>query len=130
MGPKLALLFAAGALTLLPGLSARAAEKAPVSYSTESRLKSLPAQPALIQGKRSVLEMIAEHLDLSGVQKIDLQNLLDEEQKQVAALHQDVKSTDAQKSAKFHEIRQKTKDSFVAVLTPDQRREFNKIMGR
>jgi Spy/CpxP family protein refolding chaperone len=74
--------------------------------------------------------MVAEQLNLSDGQKLQLQNLLQAEQEQVTELHQDLKASDAQKSAKFRRIRQQTKGSFVAVLTPEQRREFNRIMGR
>jgi hypothetical protein len=74
--------------------------------------------------------MVAEQLDLADGQKIELQNLLQEEQEQVAALHQDLNSTDTQKSVRFREIRRQTKDRFIAVLTEEQKREFNRIMGR
>lgn len=128
MGPRLAVLISAGALALSSSLPARAAEKASISYPSQPASKA--AQPTGIQGQRNVLEMVAEQLDLSAGQKIELQNLLRAEQEQVAALHQDLDSTDAQKSARFHQIRQQTKNSFVAVLTGEQRREFNRIMGR
>ena len=128
MGPRLAILFFAGALALMSGLPARAAEKASISYPSQPATKA--AQPAAIQGQRNVLEMVAEQLDLSDGQKIELQGLLQKEQEQVAALHQDLNSTDAQKSARCHQIRQQTKSSFIAVLTPEQRREFNRIMVR
>ncbi len=128
MGPRLAVLISAAALALAPGLPPRAAEKASISYPSQPASKA--AQPMVIQGQRNVLEMVAEQLDLSGGQKLELQNLLQAEQEQVAALHQDLDSTDAQKSARFRQIRQQTKDRFVAGLTPEQRREFNRIMGR
>lgn len=128
MGPRLAILFSAGALALISGLPARTAEKASISYPSQSVTKT--AQPAVIQGQRNVLEMVAEQLDLSDGQKFELQSLLQQEHKQLTALHQDLNSTDAQKSARFREIRRQTKNSFVAVLTADQRREFDRIMGR
>lgn len=128
MGPRLAVLISAGALALSFGLPSRAAEKASISYPSQPATKA--AQPVVIQGQRNVLEMVAEQLDLSHGQKIELQGLLQKEQEQVAALHQDLSSTDAQKSTRFREIRQQAKNSFVAALTADQRREFNRIMGR
>ena len=130
MGPRLAILPSAGALALLSGLPADAAEKASTSYPSQSAVKTSGAQPALIQGQRNVLEMIAEQLDLSDGQNIELQNLLQLEQQRVAALHQDLNSTDAQKNARYRQIRQETKNGFVTVLTVEQRREFNRIMGR
>ncbi|HEU5232816.1 MAG TPA: hypothetical protein VFU50_08155 [Terriglobales bacterium] len=128
MGPRLAILFSAGALALMSGLPARAAEKASISYPSQPSTKT--GCPAVIQGQRNVLEMVAEQLDLSDGQKFELQSLLQQEHKQLTALHQDLNSTDAQKSARSREIRRQTKNSFVAVLTADQRREFNRIMGR
>jgi|SRR5689334_23043284 len=128
MGPRLAILFSAGALALASGLPARAAEKVSLSYPNQPATKA--AQPVVIQGQRNVLEIVAEQLDLSDAQKIELQSLLEKQQEQVAALHQDLNSTDAQKSARFREIRRQTKDRFVAVLTEEQRREFDRIMGR
>jgi Spy/CpxP family protein refolding chaperone len=128
MGPRLAILFSAGALALASSLPASAAEKASISYPSKPAAKAV--RPAVIQGQRNVLEMVAERLDLSDRQKIELQSLLKNEQEQVAELHQDLKATDAQKSAKYRQIRLETKNSFVAVLTQEQRREFNRIMGR
>ena len=128
MGPRLAILFSAGALALASSLPASAAEKASISYPSQPATKA--TKPAVIQGQRNVLEMVAERLDLSDRQKIELQSLLQKEQEQVAALHQDLNSTDAQKSVRFREIRRQTKNSFVAVLTGEQRREFNRSMGR
>ena len=128
MGPRLAILISAGSLALSSSLPARAAEKASISYPSQPARKA--AQPAVIQGQLNILEMVAEQLDLSAGQKIELQNLLRAEQEQVTALHQDLDSTDAQKSARFQQIRRQTKNSFVAGLTADQRREFIRIMGR
>lgn len=51
--------------------------------------------------------MVAEQLDLSDGQKLELQNLLQAEQEQVAALHQDLNSTDAQKSARLDQAANK-----------------------
>ena len=129
MGSRLAFLISVGALAMASALAARAAEKAPISYPNQPAIKS-PANPAVVQGQRNVLEMVAEQLDLSDRQTLQLQNLLKAEQEQVTELHHDFKATDAQKSARYRQIRQQTKDSFVAVLTPEQRREFNRIMGR
>lgn len=128
MGPRLAILLSAGAIALLPGLPARAAEKASISYPSQPAVKA--AQPTTIQERRSVLEMVAERLNLFDYQKIELKNLLQAQQDQLAALHQDLNSSDAQKSTKFLRIRRQTKDSFVALLTPEQRSEFNRLMGR
>ena len=130
MRPRLAILFSAGALALLPTLPAQAAEKASISYPSEASVKSPAGRAAVVQGQRNVLEMVAEQLDLSAVQKGEVEDLLHAEQEQVTALHQDLKSSDAQKSALFRQIRQQTKDRFIAVLTQDQRREFSRIMGR
>ena len=127
MGPRLAVLISAGTLALSFGLPAGAAEKASISFPSQQAAKA--AQPVVIQGQRNILEMVSEQLDLSDGQKVELKNLLRTEQEQVTALHQDLNSTDAQKSATFHQIRQQTKSSFVAVLTPEQRRELNRIMG-
>ena len=71
MGPRLAVLISAGALALASGLPARAAEKASISYPSQPASKV--AQTTGIQGQRSVLEMVAEQLDLSDGQKLELQ---------------------------------------------------------
>lgn len=128
MGPRLAILISAGALALASGLPARATEKGSILHPSQPAIKS-PAQPALIQGQRNILEMVGERLDLSDGQKLELQNLLQAEQEQVTELHRDLKSTDAQKNARYRQITQETKSSFVSVLTAEQRREFNRIMG-
>ena len=132
MGPRLAILFSIGALALLPSLPVQAAEKGSMAYASVSQpaTKSQTTEPTLIQGQRNVLEMVADQLDLSNEQQSELQNLLQRQQEQVAALHEDLTSSDAEKSAKFHQIRQQTKQQFVAVLTRDQKREFNRIMGQ
>ena len=127
MGQRLAVLISAGALALSFGLPARAAEKTSISYPNQA---AKAAQPLVIQGRLNVLETTAEQLDLSDGQRVELQSLLQKEHEQVAALHQDLNSSDAQKGASFRQIRQQTKNNFVAVLTPEQRREFNRMMGR
>jgi hypothetical protein len=69
MGSRLAVLIAVGALALASALPAPAAEKAPISYPNQPAIKS-PAKPAVIEGQRNILQMVAEQLNLSDGQKL------------------------------------------------------------
>lgn len=81
-----------------------------------------------VEALRDVLEMMAENLDLSHQQKDQLETLLGRQHELLAALHQHTDLSDQQKSAQFQEIRRQTRQQFAAMLTPQQRREFESMM--
>jgi len=96
---------------------------------------SQPTQPisaqageAQFKGSRDVLELMADKLDFSDRQKLQLQQLIDREHQSIAELHQNAQMSDEQKTASFQQIQAQTKGQFVAMLTPGQHREFRKMM--
>jgi hypothetical protein len=95
---------------------------------------SQPTQPvsaeageAQFKGSRDVLELIADKLDFSDRQKLQLQKLINHEHQSIAELHQNTQMSDEQKSTTFRQIQAQTKEQFVAMLTPGQQREFTKM---
>ena len=95
---------------------------------------SQPTQPvsaeageAQFKGSRDVLELMADKLDFSAQQKLELQKLIDREHQSIAELHQKTQMSDEQKSANFQQIQAHTKGQFVAMLTSAQQREFRKM---
>ena len=74
-----------------------------------------------------MLELMADKLDFSAQQKLQLQKLIDREHQSIAELHQNTQMTDEQKSANFQQIQAQTKGQFVAMLAPGQLREFKKM---
>jgi hypothetical protein len=96
---------------------------------------SQPTQPvsaqageAQFKGSRDVLELIADKLDFSDRQKLQLQKLINREHQSITELHQNIQMSDEQKSTTFQQIQAQTKEQFVAMLTPGQQREFRTMM--
>jgi len=71
--------------------------------------------------------MMADSLDLSRQQKDQLETLLERQRDLLVALHQHAEVSDQQKSAQFQQIRCQTKEQFAAMLTSQQRREFESM---
>ena len=74
-----------------------------------------------------MLELMADKLDFSAQQKLQLQKLIDREHQSIAELHQNTQMSDEQKSTNFQQIHRQTKEQFEAMLTPGQQREFRKM---
>jgi hypothetical protein len=85
-------------------------------------------KPRTIEGQRDVLELMADNLDLSSQQKSELSALMGRQHELLAAMHQHTDLTDDQKSAQFQQIRRQTKEQFVAMLTQQQKKEFQSMM--
>jgi len=98
------------------------------NFASEAALPvSTQAREAQFKGSRDVLELIADKLDFSDQQRLQLQKLIDREHQSIAELHQNTQMTDEQKSANFQQIQAQTKGQFVAMLAPGQLREFKKM---
>lgn len=127
MKTRLFIIVSAGAFGLAPAIAAQEAGRVPVfAYANQPSLASAPSQPSL--APHNVLEMMSDKLDLSGQQKLQLQTLIERRQQLLAALHQHTELSDDQKTAQFQRIRQQTKEQFAAMLTPEQKRDFEKMM--
>lgn len=122
-----------GALAIAPAMAAQEANSAPAAFAYTSR----PSQPAVgsqtqkprsIQGQRDVLELVGDKLDLSNQQKYQLETLMGHQHQLLAALHQHTDMSDEQKSEQFQQIRRQTKEQFVAILSRQQRHEFESMM--
>ena len=132
MSFRIAILLAAGALTIGPGINAQqpgvSTGNAFASRPTEQTTAQQNRRPRTIQGQRDVLEMIGENLELSHQQKYQLESLIGRQRQMLTALHQHTDLSDEQKSAQFQAIRRQTKEQFVAILTRQQREEFESMM--
>lgn len=89
---------------------------------------SKTAPPKAIQGQQDVLELVAQNLNLSHQQKYQLETFLGHQHDLLVALHQHTEMSDEQKSAEFQQIRRQTKEQFAAILSREQRREFESMM--
>ena len=96
--------------------------------SQPSQPVSTQAGEAQFRGSRDVLELMADKLDFSQQQKLQLQKLIDREHQSIAELHQSTRMNDEQKSTTFQQIQAQAKEQFVSILTPLQQREFRKMM--
>jgi Spy/CpxP family protein refolding chaperone len=132
MTSRIAIFVSAAALTLAPAMLAQEGSVSPgfdfASSASQPSVASQNPKPRSIQGQRDVLELMADKLDLSGQQKGQVEALIGYEHQQLAALHQHLDLSDEQKSAQFQQIRRQTKEQFVAILTREQRREFESLM--
>src|SRR6185312_6258239 len=131
MKSRIAIFISAGVMAVSHAMNAQQARSGSFSYASAPGQPSAAAQvgkqPA-IQGQRNVLELMADKLELSAAQKLQLHGLLDRQQEQVAALHQDVQLSDDGKREQFQQIKRQTREEFVAMLTAPQKREFSRMM--
>jgi len=131
MKSRIAIFISAGVLAVAPAMNAQQARSGLFSYASAPSQPSAAAQVGkqpVIQGQRNVLELMADKLELSAAQKLQLHGLLDRQQEQVAALHQDVQLSDDGKREQFQQIKRQTREEFVAMLTAPQKREFSRMM--
>jgi hypothetical protein len=128
---RIANLMISGALILAPaihgqevavpqGLAFAGPSNAPIPVSKSA--------PRAIQGQQDVLQLVAQNLNLSHQQKYQLETLLERQHELLVGLHQHTDMSDEQKSAEFQQIRRQTKEQFAAILTSQQRREFESMM--
>ena len=132
MTSRIAVLISATALAITPALGAQqagaSAEFGFASNTNTSSSASPSVKPRSIQGQRDVLEMVGDSLRLSIQQRAQLQTIIEHERELLASLHQHLEMSDEQKSAEFQQIRRQTKEQFVAILTNEQRREYESMV--
>jgi plasmid maintenance system antidote protein VapI len=125
-------LILAGALLFASALLAQQAsvsrEFAFAGNESQPSAASKSGKPRPIQGQRDVLELVGEKLQLSVQQRSQLETLMGHQHELLAQLHQRAELSDEQKNAEFQQIRRQTKEQFVAILSHQQRREFESMM--
>lgn len=131
---RIAIIVSSGMLAVAPASWAQRAVAAPVfayaSTPAGATATSTIHRQHPSEGQRNVLEMIADNLDFSAAQRSHLQSLLDRQQDSLVTLHQSTEANDEQKRLAFQKIRQQTKQEFVAMLTPAQKRAFADMTRR
>lgn len=129
---RIANLISAGALLLSPALLAQQASVSPefafAGNGSQPSAVSKSVAPRPIQGRRDVLELVGENLHLSVRQRSQLETLMGHQHELLAQLHERAELSDEQKNAEFQQIRRQTKEQFVAILSHQQRREFESMM--
>ena len=128
---RIANLISAGALLLAPALLAQQASVSPefaFGKGSQPSAVSKSVTPRPIQGQRDVLELVGANLHLSVQQRSQLETLMGHQHELLAQLHQRAELSDEQKSTEFQQIRRQTKEQFVAILSHQQRREFESMM--
>jgi Spy/CpxP family protein refolding chaperone len=132
MTSRIAIFVSAAVLALAPAMRSQQANASPgfdfASSGNQPSVASENLKARSIQGQRDVLELMADKLDLSMQQKSQVEELIGHEHQQLSALHQHLDVSDEQKSADFQQIRRQTKEQFAAILTREQRREFQSLM--
>jgi len=119
---RIAILFSAGALALAPAMVAQGGPGKAFAFASQTVQATQARQQR--PGQRHILELMADRLDFSDQQKLQLNSLLERQQQMISALHQNTHLDDQQKQTQSQQIRQQTKEQFVAMLTPEQRRQF------
>lgn len=129
---RIFILVSAAVVTLGPMvLAQQAGSGSAFSFSGSNSQPSVSAhdfKPRAIEGQRDVLELMADSLDFSSDQKSQLSTLMGHQHDLLAAMHKHTDLTDEQKSAQFQQIRRQTKEQFVAMLTQQQKKEFQSMM--
>lgn len=70
------------------------------------------------------LQMISKELNLTDDQKTKLRPILQDEQQQMQAVHNDTSLTRDQKMAKMKDIRESHQPQINQILTPDQQKKW------
>jgi len=81
--------------------------------------------PAMTPESR--LKMLTEKLNLTEDQQAKLKPVLEDESKQMKALHDDTSLAPADKRAKMKELHESSTEKINAVLTPDQQAKWKQM---
>jgi protein CpxP len=84
-------------------------------------------QAAAHERRHDRLEWLSKELNLSDEQKEKLKPILQDEGKQMRAVHEDSSLTPDQKRDKVKQIRQTFRPQIQAVLTPEQQEKFKNL---
>ena len=115
------LAFAAGLMVV--GQTSHALQTAPVAQ--EHGGMSGPAMGATTPEGR--LKMLTEKLDLTEDQQAKLKPILEDQAKQMKALHDDTSLAPADKHAKMKELHDSSVEKLNAILTPDQQAKWKQM---
>ena len=115
------LAFAAGLMVV--GQTSHALQTAPAAQ--EHGAMGGPTMGAMTPESR--LKMLTEKLNLTDDQQAKLKPILEDESKQMKALHDDTSLAPADKRAKMKELRESSTDKINAVLTPDQQAKWKQM---
>ena len=123
---RMLIIVSAGALLFAPAIAAQDGQRSFgfASQTVRDSVTTVAGQQRYGQGQRNILELMADRMDFSGQQILQLQGLMGRQQQMLAMLHQNNRLDDQHKQELSDAIRQQTKDQFIAMLTPEQRRQF------
>jgi len=121
---KIAFVVSVSAMALAPAMVAQSGASQAFGFASQTDQTRQARQQRPGQGPRHILEIMADRLEFSDRQRLQLNNLLERQQQMMSAMHQNTQIGDQQKQAQAQQIRQHTKEQFVAMLTPEQRRQF------
>jgi Spy/CpxP family protein refolding chaperone len=115
------LAFAAGLMVV--GQTSHALQSAPAAQ--EHSAMGGPTMGAMTPESR--LKMLTEKLNLTEDQQAKLKPILEDQSKQMKALHDDTSLTPADKQAKMKELHESSTEKINAVLTPDQQAKWKQM---
>ena len=73
------------------------------------------------------LQMLSEKLNLTDDQKAKIKPILQDQMRQMKAVHEDTSLSEEQKRAKMKSIHESSHDQINAVLTPEQQAKFEQM---
>ena len=117
----LLLAFAAG--LMIVGRTSHALQAAPAAQ--EHGAMGGPAMGAMTPESR--LKMLTEKLNLTEDQQAKVKPILEDESKQMKALHDDTSLAPADQRAKMKEHHESSTENINAVLTPDQQAKWKQM---
>jgi Spy/CpxP family protein refolding chaperone len=115
------LAFAAGLMVVAQ--TSHALQTAPAAQ--EHGAMGGPAMAAMTPEGR--LKMLTEKLNLTEDQQAKLKPILEDQSKQMKALHDDASLAPADKQAKMKELHESSTEKINAVLTPDQQTKWKQM---
>ena len=117
----LLLVFTAGLMTV--GQTSHALQAAPAAQ--EHGAMGGPAMGAMTPESR--LKMLTEKLNLTEDQQAKVKPILEDESKQMKALHDDTSLAPTDQRAKMKELHESSTEKINAVLTPDQQAKWKQM---
>jgi len=76
------------------------------------------------------LQMMTKQLNLTADQQEKIKPMLESQNQQMQALHQDTSLSQEDRMSKMREIRQSTNEQIKSVLNPDQQQKFEQMSSR
>lgn len=100
----------------------------PAAPGQPDRSQNSPANGAAASSPDAIAKQLAQVLNLSATQTKQVRNVLEDEHSRLLALRDDPTQSVQDKQAKLMDIRRKTSDKVISILTPEQQKRLAEVL--